>query len=129
MNEQDAARVRVARWSELEDRRPTHARVGDVDLVIVRYDDRVSVLYGRCPHRGAPMSDATVTDRKLVCAAHCWDFDVETGISPTSSGDRLQKFQVWIDEERDAVLVDRTELEQWWRDKPQTFGADEYLGA
>ena len=32
-------RVQVAGFSELEDRQPVHARIGDVNLVIVRYDD------------------------------------------------------------------------------------------
>lgn len=46
------SRVRVARWSELEDRKPAYALVGGVDLVVTRYErdgtDRASVLYGRC---------------------------------------------------------------------------------
>src|SRR5690349_21575654 len=51
------APVVVAKWSALEDRKPAHALVEDVDLVVVRYDDEVSVLYGRCLHRGALMAD------------------------------------------------------------------------
>jgi nitrite reductase/ring-hydroxylating ferredoxin subunit len=47
----------VAKWDELKDRNPVYALVADVDLVIVRFDDSVSVLYGRCAHRGALMSD------------------------------------------------------------------------
>ena len=43
---------KIANWSDIEDRKPTYALVADVDLVIVRYDDKVSVLYGRCLHRG-----------------------------------------------------------------------------
>ena len=35
-------------WSSLPDRQPQHALVANVDLVVVRYDDQVSVLYGRC---------------------------------------------------------------------------------
>jgi len=38
--------VRVATWSELEDRAPAYALVENVDLVVVRYGDRVSVLGG-----------------------------------------------------------------------------------
>ena len=44
--------IQVAKWSELEDRKPAYALVGNVDLVVVRFDDQVSVLYGRCQHRG-----------------------------------------------------------------------------
>ena len=53
-------KVPVAKWSELPDRAPTYALVADVDLVVLRYDDEVSVLYGRCLHRGALMADARV---------------------------------------------------------------------
>ena len=43
----------IARWSELVDREPRGALVGAVDLVVIRADDELSVLYGRCLHRGA----------------------------------------------------------------------------
>jgi hypothetical protein len=33
--------TKLIKWSELKDRDPTHARVANVDLVIVRYDDEV----------------------------------------------------------------------------------------
>ena len=61
-------KVAVKRWDELEDRVPVHALVSDVDLVITRYDDAVSALYGRCAHRGALMSDGHV-DGLAVFAA------------------------------------------------------------
>jgi len=45
-------KISIFTWGELEDRTPEYALVADVDLVIVRFDDSVSVLYGRssrCP--------------------------------------------------------------------------------
>jgi hypothetical protein len=44
--------VTIARWSELPDRTPQYALVADVDLVVIRYDDAVSMLYGRCRTEG-----------------------------------------------------------------------------
>jgi hypothetical protein len=41
-------KIAIANWAEIEDRKPAHALVRDVDLVIVRFDDEVSVMYGRC---------------------------------------------------------------------------------
>lgn len=32
-------RVQIAAWEALDDRQPSYAIVGDVDLVVVRYDD------------------------------------------------------------------------------------------
>ncbi len=37
--------VEVAKWSTLPDRDPQYALVADIDLVVVRFDDKVSVLY------------------------------------------------------------------------------------
>jgi len=39
--------VKVAIWSQLKDRIPTYALVADVDLVVIRFGDRLSVLFGR----------------------------------------------------------------------------------
>ena len=66
--------AQVAKWSELGDREPAYALVADVDLVVVRHDDAVSVLYGRCLHRGALMADARVEGENLVCGLHGWDY-------------------------------------------------------
>ena len=45
----------IAQWADLEPLKPAYALVADVDLVIVRWEqgEHVSVLYGRCAHRGA----------------------------------------------------------------------------
>ena len=72
---------KVAAWTALADRSPTHAVVADVDLVITRYDDKVSVLYGRCAHRRALMSDGHVDGQNLICGVHGWDYRLDTGVS------------------------------------------------
>lgn len=66
-------KIAIKKWSELEDRIPAHALVGTVDLVIVRYADTVTVLYGRCAHRGALMADGHVDGDNLICGVHGWD--------------------------------------------------------
>ena len=62
----DKRAAKVAQWSQLEDRTPAYALVADVDLVVVRYDDDVSVFYGRCLHRGALLSDGHVDGQNLI---------------------------------------------------------------
>ncbi|MCB1056005.1 MAG: Rieske 2Fe-2S domain-containing protein, partial [Acidobacteria bacterium] len=71
----------VAVWNELEERRPAYALVGGVDLVVVRYGDEVSVLYGRCLHRGALLADGHVDGHNLICGLHGWDYRYDTGVS------------------------------------------------
>ncbi len=48
----DKQATKIATWSELTDRQPAYALVANVDLGVIRYDEQVSVFYGRCLHRG-----------------------------------------------------------------------------
>lgn len=123
-----AQKVPVATWSSLPDRTPTYALVANVDLVVVRYDDQVSVLYGRCLHRGALMADASIVGDNLICGLHNWDYRFDTGISEYNNEEALPKFASWIDTESDQVWVDEAEIKTWARKHPQPFKRDEYLG-
>ncbi|MEO1014394.1 MAG: glutamate synthase-related protein [Pseudomonadota bacterium] len=119
--------VSIAKWNDLEDRRPTHALVAGVDLVVVRYDDDVSVLYGRCLHRGALLSDGHIDGPNLICGVHNWDFRFDTGVSEYDNRERLQKFDAW--RKGGDVMVDAGEIEAWSEANPQAFDRDAYLGS
>ena len=123
-----ATAVKVATWSTLEDRQPAYALVANVDLVVIRYDDDVSVLYGRCLHRGALLADGSIQGDDLICGVHNWDYRYDTGVSSYSNDEALQKFTAWIDSDDDAVYVDEEEVQAWHVKFPQPYQRDEYLG-
>lgn len=118
-------RQTVAQFSELADRDPTYALVGEVDLVVVRWDDEVSVFYGRCLHRGALMSDGHVRGKNLICGVHDWDYRLDSGVSEYANNEKLKRFSSWI--ENDEVQVDADEIAAWAHDNPQPFNRDSYL--
>lgn len=119
-------KVQVALWDELEEKQPAYALVGNVDLVVIRYADKVSVLYGRCRHRGALMSDGHVSGTNLICGLHGWDYNLETGVSEYNNDEALHKFTAWVEE--GTVYVDEDEINAWEREHPQPFDRDAYLG-
>ncbi|GFE63396.1 glutamate synthase-related protein [Litoreibacter roseus] len=110
----------------LEDRKPAYALVGEVDLVVVKFDDDVSVFYGRCLHRGALMSDGHVSGDNLICGLHDWDYRLDSGVSEYNNSEVLPKFESWI--ENGAVVVNADEINAWAQDNPQPFNRDAYLG-
>jgi methylamine---glutamate N-methyltransferase subunit C len=116
----------VARLATLEDRQPAYALVSGVDLVVVRVDDQVTVLYGRCLHRGALMSDGHVEGRNLICGVHGWDYRLETGVSEYNNKEALHRFESWV--ENGVVFVDADKVEAWRQDHPQPYDRDAYLG-
>lgn len=117
---------KVADWNRLEPRTPTHALVENVDLVIVRWDDEVSVLYGRCHHRGALLADGHVDGDNLICGVHNWDYRFRTGISEYNNDERLHRFESWVED--GGVWVDADAIAEWERDNPQPYQRSAYQG-
>jgi glutamate synthase domain-containing protein 2/nitrite reductase/ring-hydroxylating ferredoxin subunit len=113
---------RIATWSDLEDREPTHARVGEVDLVIIRDGEDVSVLYGRCLHRGVLLADGHVAGENLICGVHGWDYRFDSGVSEYDNSEELATFDAVVDKASDAVVVDAAEIRSWVEDNPQPYG-------
>ncbi|MEO1733127.1 MAG: glutamate synthase-related protein [Pseudomonadota bacterium] len=119
-------KIAIAQLSDLQDREPAYALVGEVDLVIVRFDDDVRVFYGRCLHRGSLMADGHVRGNNLICPVHNWDYRLDTGVSEYANSEKLPRFNAWVED--DAVLVDEEEINIWALDNPQPFNRNAYLG-
>ena len=117
---------KVATLSQLEDRQPTYALAGEVDLVVIRYDDQVSVLFGRCLHRGALMSDGHVDGNNLFCGVHNWDYRIDTGVSEYNNAEALHKFESTVVD--DEVRILKKDVEEFTQLQPQPFNREQYLG-
>jgi glutamate synthase domain-containing protein 2/nitrite reductase/ring-hydroxylating ferredoxin subunit len=123
----------VARWADLEPAKPAYALVANVDLVVIRWPEPVeegepgvSVLYGRCLHRGALLADGHVRGDDLICGVHHWDYRYRTGVSAYNPKERLASFAAWVEDGR--VWVDAGEIAAWERDNPQAYDREAYLG-
>lgn len=119
-------RIEVCKFSELPDRQPKHALVENVDLVIIRYDNNISVLYGRCLHRGALMADGHIDGNNIICGVHGWDYRYDTGVSEYNNEEALTKFTAFVEDNK--VFVDTDEIIAFAKEHPQPFKRDEYLG-
>ena len=100
--------IKVASFSALEEKQPTHALVSATDLVVIRYGEEVSVLYGRCLHRGALLSDGHVDGHNLICGLHNWDYRIDTGVSEYNNSEFLHKFPASVQD--DEVLIDEQDV-------------------
>ncbi|GAB5408452.1 MAG: glutamate synthase-related protein [Balneolaceae bacterium] len=119
--------LKLCEFGSLGEKEPSHQLVHGLDLVAVKYGDEVSVLYGRCLHRGAILGDGHIDGDNLICGVHGWDFRYDTGVSEYDNSEALHKFNAWIED--GTVWVDGDEIDQYLVDHPQPFNRDEYLGA
>ena len=118
--------ITVAKFSPLTEKEPTHALVSSTDLVVIRYGDEVSVLYGRCLHRGALLSDGHVDGHNLICGLHDWDYRIDTGVSEYKNSEVLNKFNSKL--EGDEVILDEQVVIDFEVATPSPFNRDAYLG-
>lgn len=117
-------------FSSLSPLQPAYALAANVDLVVLRLPDddpeQVIVMYGRCQHRGALMSDAHIQGDKIVCGLHGSHYQYKTGINPRYLNKNLQKFKAWV--ENDQVMVDVEEIQAWEQRNPQQYNRERYQG-
>ena len=126
MTQKTLVKESVARWDDLKDRDPAYAQVSSIDLVVTRFDNHVSVLYGRCAHRGALMSDGHVEGNNIICGVHNWDYRLDTGVSEYNNSETLHAFTSWVEDGH--VYVDRSEIEAYEKAHPQPYNENSYQG-
>jgi methylamine---glutamate N-methyltransferase subunit C len=118
--------IKLCPIGHLGDKVPSPFQINGLDLVAVKYDDTVSVLYGRCLHRGALMADGHVEGHNLICGIHNWDYRIDTGVSEYNNDEALHKFSSKIAD--GFVWVDEAEINDYLKKSPQLFDRDDYLG-
>ena len=119
-------KIKIAKISNLQLKTPAYALVKNTDLVIIKYEKGISVLYGRCHHRGALLADGHIDGHNLICGVHGWDYRYDTGISEYNNDEQLHKFQEYI--EGDSLMVDENEIADFETNHPQPFNREDYLG-
>ncbi|MCH9661543.1 MAG: Rieske 2Fe-2S domain-containing protein, partial [Bacteroidetes bacterium] len=119
-------KIKIAKLSGLQDKQPAYALVKNTDLVIIKHEKGISVLYGRCHHRGALLADGYIEGNNLICGVHHWDYRYDTGVSDYNNDEFLHKFKEYI--EGDSLYVDEQEILEFELQHPQPFKRDSYLG-
>lgn len=110
--------IAVAKFSELSDREPHGVSVHGMELVVLRLDEDVSVLAGRCLHRGARLADGRVEGDDLICSLHGWDYRACSGISAYDPGQRLHSYETEV--VGDEVVICASEVKHQATVRPTT---------
>ena len=58
--------------------RTIHTQAGNI-AIFRTMEDEIFALHDRCPHKGGPLSQGIVYDRRVTCPLHNWVISLETG--------------------------------------------------
>jgi toluene monooxygenase system ferredoxin subunit len=76
-----------------------------VDILLCNLDGEVVAYADRCPHLANPLSQGTLHEGVLTCAAHQWVFDARTGHGVNPASACLRRYPVRLDGDRIFVKV------------------------
>jgi 3-phenylpropionate/trans-cinnamate dioxygenase ferredoxin subunit len=97
--------VRVARFSEIPERRSKLIKVDDQEIAVWRVQGKLYAINNVCPHQHfALLHQGTLDGIHLTCPMHGWTFSLEDGKATTGNG-RAKVYQVKV--EGDIVFVER----------------------
>ncbi len=71
-------------------------------------EDAVFATSATCPHRGGPLDEGIVHDRRVTCPLHNWVFSLETGEAQGADEGRIATYRVRVEAGR--VLIDASSL-------------------
>ncbi len=87
---------KVCKVDELHERIGKRFSVNDVDVAVFKSDGKVYALNNICPHQHASiMYDGFVENGFVICPAHGWEFNLQTGKMHTG-GSGLDTYEVKI---------------------------------
>lgn len=78
--EEEGGFVPVMPLSALAEGKPTFARAGATDVVLVRNGSQVHAFANRCAHQGGPLHEGFVENGCLVCPWHASRFHLDDGL-------------------------------------------------
>lgn len=73
-------------------------------------DDQIYALSDRCPHKGGPLSEGIVHERKVTCPLHNWVFSLETGQAQGPDEGQVARYDVRTENGRVLLNADRETL-------------------
>lgn len=103
--EQPAGFVRVARFSEIGERRSKKVRIGDEEVALWRVEGRIFAIGNVCAHQHfSALHAGILSGRTVTCPMHGWTYSLETGKATSGSG-AVRTYRVIVEE--DTVYVEQ----------------------
>ncbi|MFQ5488515.1 MAG: nitrite reductase small subunit NirD [Gammaproteobacteria bacterium] len=103
MNEVDDVSewIEIGRLEDIPRQGSRVVRTARGDIAVFRTAaDEVFALQDRCPHKGGPLSQGLVHDRRVTCPLHNWVVELESGVAVAPDVGCAKKFPVRLEGQR-----------------------------
>jgi nitrite reductase/ring-hydroxylating ferredoxin subunit len=98
--------VTVGRVEDVPEGRGATVELKDgTELALYNVEGRFYAVENFCPHRGAPLADGNLCGATIECDWHGWRFDLLTGHCLGRPAERLEAYEVRIEDGWIKILV------------------------
>ena len=95
--------TKVATKSEIPSGSGKVVEAGGKKVAVFNYEGTFYAMDNTCKHRGGPLGEGRLSEKRVTCPWHGWEYDVTTGACQTDPSITVQKFDVKVD--GDDILV------------------------
>ncbi|WMW26058.1 Rieske (2Fe-2S) protein [Methanolobus sediminis] len=82
------------------------ARVKGTPVLLIRKNDTVYSLFGKCKHMGCRLSKGTFSEEYVLkCACHGWEYDIRSGKYLGDEDESLSVFENKVEDGNILVLL------------------------
>lgn len=86
------------------------ARVVELDGIPVALfrtaEDEIYALEDRCPHKGGPLSQGIVFDKRVACPLHGWLIKLDTGHACAPDSGCARRYRIKVDQAEVFIAPD-----------------------
>ncbi len=98
---------KVASTEDLWEGEMTEVEIDDHVVVLVwPVGSEVRAFQGMCPHQDIPLVEGKFDGKVLMCRAHQWTFDAQSGAGINPGNCRLAQYPVRVDGQNILVSID-----------------------
>jgi nitrite reductase/ring-hydroxylating ferredoxin subunit len=98
------ALVKAGTISQIPPQSVREVCVGEKVYAVCNLGGEITALDGLCLHRGGPLGHGQVSDGRVVCPWHLWEFDCRTGEYDYDPSLKLATYRVQMD--GDEILIE-----------------------
>lgn len=88
--------IRVARSSEIQERKSKRVVVGGAEIALWRVEGRIYAISNVCAHQHfSSLHQGTLEGTTVTCPMHGWSYSLESGVSVHGNG-RIRTYRVKV---------------------------------
>ena len=97
--------IKVAKLDDIPRVSGKKINVNGKGVALFKHNNSIFAIRNSCPHQGADLADGHISESKVVCPLHRWQFDIETGEFTGNESIRIPTYKTKVEDNDVYILL------------------------